>query len=100
MGQKGFTSVLAWLNADEGNEQTENALFVLDLAELASVRLLQKHKLPIKKSQQQNSRTNKDYIASDERRIHNLKPLAQFLRKTGFMLSKIRTRLKSILFQS
>jgi len=103
--QKGFTSALAWLNADEGNDQTEgnhqteDALFVLDLAELASVRLLQKHKLPTKISQQQNFSTNEVSIVSGERRIVHPKPFAQFLRKMGSMFTQITTRARSISFQ-
>jgi len=60
--QRGFTSAWAWLTADESSfveeekrRKKDNALCVLGLAELASVRLLQKHHLPIDQSQKQSS---------------------------------------------
>merc|ERR1711956_118388 len=56
--QRGFTSAWAWLTADESSlieEEThrneEDALSVLGLAELASLRLLHKHHLPVTQSQ-------------------------------------------------
>jgi len=57
--QRSFTSSWAWLAADESSlkeeekqRNEENALFVLGLADLASVRLLQKHRLPITQPRQ------------------------------------------------
>lgn len=57
--QRNFTSAWAWLAAGDSSlvEETEqrnkeDALCVLGLAELASVRLLQKHRLPVTQSQQ------------------------------------------------
>lgn len=56
--QRNFTSAWAWLAADESSlvgevkqRNEEDALCVLGLAELASVRLLQKHRLPVTQSQ-------------------------------------------------
>jgi len=57
--QRNFTNAWAWLAADESSlieevkqRNKEDALCVLGLAELASGRLLQKHNLPVKQSQQ------------------------------------------------
>jgi len=57
--QRSFTSAWAWLAADEYSLKEEeklrnekDALYVLGLADLASVRLLQKHHLPVAQSQQ------------------------------------------------
>jgi len=111
--QMGFTSALAWLNADDvinDNDQSEDALFVLDLAELASVRLLHKHHLPVVKSQQQDLSTNEDSIATDERSKEKMKttslsisnfpkPLTQFLSSMEAKLSQLRKRAKSSVFQ-
>jgi len=59
--RRGFTSAWAWLTADESSlkeekrRKNDDALSVLGLAELASVRLLQKHHLPITQLQDKNS---------------------------------------------
>jgi len=59
---RGFTSAWAWLTADksslieeEKQRNEENALCVFGLAKLASVRLLQKHHLPVNQSHQLSS---------------------------------------------
>jgi len=69
--QRGFTSALAWLTADESSlieeeehRTKEDALCVLGLAELASCRLLQKHHLPVTQSQQLSSE-GEDYTIID-----------------------------------
>eukprot|EP00555_Chaetoceros_dichaeta_P003661 CAMPEP_0198249454 /NCGR_PEP_ID=MMETSP1447-20131203/985_1 /TAXON_ID=420782 /ORGANISM="Chaetoceros dichaeta, Strain CCMP1751" /LENGTH=295 /DNA_ID=CAMNT_0043934099 /DNA_START=185 /DNA_END=1072 /DNA_ORIENTATION=+ len=71
--QRGFTSAWAWLTADESSlieEEThrneEDALSVLGLAELASLRLLHKHHLPVTQSQQLSSE-DEDSIIIDVR---------------------------------
>lgn len=71
--QRGFTSAWAWLTADESSlieEEThrnnEDALSVLGLAELASLRLLHKHHLPVTQSQQPSSE-GEDSIIIDVR---------------------------------
>jgi len=96
--QRGFTSAWAWLIADESflieeeNQRTkDDALCVLGLAKLASVRLLQKHHLPITQSQQQSSKGKKSMItdargedskmAFSIRAILATKPLARFLNR-------------------
>jgi len=68
---RGFTSAWSWITADESSlieegkqRNEEDALCVLGLAELASVRLLQKHHLPVTQSQQLSSQ-GEDSIVID-----------------------------------
>jgi len=94
---KGFYSALAWLNAHEIKDQTEDALCVLDLAKLASKRLLHKHHLLVKKSKQQHLSMDKVVITSDERLSGNNISLSirNFLNPLSQRLSRI-CALKSV----
>lgn len=89
---KGFTSALAWLTANGVNEQNEDALFVLDLAGLASERLLQKHKLPPKNLEKQHFITSEVSILPQDQKIHGTRSAAHFRSKMSVILSKLRKR--------
>eukprot|EP00555_Chaetoceros_dichaeta_P002042 CAMPEP_0198249160 /NCGR_PEP_ID=MMETSP1447-20131203/753_1 /TAXON_ID=420782 /ORGANISM="Chaetoceros dichaeta, Strain CCMP1751" /LENGTH=249 /DNA_ID=CAMNT_0043933719 /DNA_START=330 /DNA_END=1079 /DNA_ORIENTATION=+ len=94
---RGFDNAWAWLTTDESSlmeeekrRSKEDALNVLGLAELASVRLLQKHHLPVTRSQQLSSEgedsimidvqgENDSIITLPIRAILSAKTLARFL---------------------
>lgn len=86
----GFTSTLTWLVSERKHENENDALHILDLAELASVRLLHKHSLPVTNSQRK-SRTSEDHSVIDVKEMNDrttpsistvVKSLAQFLNTT------------------
>mmetsp|Transcript_19789 Transcript_19789/g.23636 ORF Transcript_19789/g.23636 Transcript_19789/m.23636 type:complete len:327 (+) Transcript_19789:134-1114(+) len=97
--QRGFISAWAWLTADESSlieeekrRKKDDALHVLGLAKLASVRLLQKHHLPITQSQKQSSDGKNSMIINvqgdeDSKTDHSIrgilaaKNLARFLNR-------------------
>lgn len=71
---RGFTSAWSWLTAEKASPKkeqmqrnTDNALYVLGLADLASARLLQKHQLPVTQSNGISNEAN-DSITIDARR--------------------------------
>jgi len=65
--QKSFTSVLGWLTSEDVKRRNkEDALCVLGLAEHASVRLLQKHRLPIAQTHRSINKNEETVIVDDQ----------------------------------